>query len=83
MVGNGIIGDIMSFKYTHGKLGILIEISDVEGDCSNNLNDIERATLVETIDLVLVSFFEAVNVIRKGKESQNGLEGQNEGMGRG
>jgi len=83
MVGDFLIGDIMSIKYEPGKRGILIELSDVKGDFIECLDDAECTALVEGLDTMLKAFCSAVEITRAERSQANELESKDQGDGRG
>lgn len=82
MVGNFLIGDIVGFKYQDVPSGILITIEDVNGDFMESLDEAERMALSGILERTLSAYVKIVKDRKQGKESRNGLEGKNEGMGR-
>jgi len=83
MVGDFFIGNLMGIKYKSKRLGVVIRAEDVEGDFMGSLSEREKEWFGRWLEASMDCFIEYIKAHRQRKESHNGLEGQNEGMGRG
>jgi len=73
----------MGIEYVSDDLSLAVSITDISGDFIDSLDDIEREALYEGLHTMLQAFRCAIRILRVERSKQNGMEGQNEGMGRG
>lgn len=72
----------MGIEYRHDKIELQLDVSDVTGDFIKSLDTTEDMILQTFLRLAMDCIVNNVMTERKRKESNDGLEGQNEGLGR-